>query len=182
MAAGKKIGKAPFSAVESEMKYYFATVETPIGWLTVIGSNDKLVEINWPKPTKEAALAEISRDMTESKEKLGELVNRLRLYFNGERVDFSDVGVSFDHMGAFEQRVLRETMKIPYGRLTTYGALAVAAGSPRAARAVGNTMRKNPLPIVVPCHRVVHSDGGLGGYAGGLHIKRMLLDLEGASL
>jgi methylated-DNA-[protein]-cysteine S-methyltransferase len=76
--------------------------------------------------------------------------------------------------------VLQELERVPYGELTTYGALAARAGRPRAARAVGTVMNRNPVPIVLPCHRVVGSSGALTGYAGGLDRKRLLLELEGA--
>ena len=78
--------------------------------------------------------------------------------------------------------MLEELARVPYGELTTYGALAARAGRPRAARAVGMVMNRNPLPIVLPCHRVVGSTGSLVGYAGGLERKRALLELEGALL
>jgi methylated-DNA-[protein]-cysteine S-methyltransferase len=76
--------------------------------------------------------------------------------------------------------VLERTSKIPYGSVTTYRHMAESAGSPRAARAAGNALGSNPIPIVVPCHRVVHADGGLGGYTGGVERKVVLLRLEGA--
>ena len=78
--------------------------------------------------------------------------------------------------------MLEELAQVPYGQTTTYGRLAAKAGRPRAARAVGTVMNRNPIPIVLPCHRVVGSTGSLVGYAGGLHVKRALLTLEGATL
>ena len=82
-------------------------------------------------------------------------------------------------MRGFAQGVLRATARVPFGSVTTYGQMAEAAGSPRASRAAGNALGSNPIPIVVPCHRVLHAGGGLGGYAGGLDRKRYLLSLEG---
>ncbi len=76
--------------------------------------------------------------------------------------------------------MLRATADVPFGQITTYGSMARAAGSPRAARAAGNALGSNPIPIVVPCHRVLHADGTLGGYSGGLDRKRILLALEGS--
>jgi len=84
--------------------------------------------------------------------------------------------------GLSHEAVLRELARVPYGQLETYGALAAKVGRPRAARAVGTAMNRNPIPIVLPCHRVVGADGSLTGYAGGLHVKRALLELEGATL
>jgi methylated-DNA-[protein]-cysteine S-methyltransferase len=79
----------------------------------------------------------------------------------------------------FQRRVLSRTARIPYGRVSTYKTIAAAAGSPRGARAAGNALGANPTPIVVPCHRVLHTGGGLGGYGGGLDRKEFLLKLEG---
>jgi methylated-DNA-[protein]-cysteine S-methyltransferase len=82
----------------------------------------------------------------------------------------------------FARRVLRATSRIPFGEVATYKDMAVEAGSPRGSRAAGNALGSNPIPIIVPCHRVVHSDGGIGGYTSGLDIKRALLSLEGVQL
>jgi methylated-DNA-[protein]-cysteine S-methyltransferase len=83
---------------------------------------------------------------------------------------------------AFQQNVLRELARVPYGEVTTYGALAGRIGKPRAARAVGGALNRNPVPIILPCHRVVGASGSLVGYAGGLERKQALLKLEGAAL
>ena len=82
----------------------------------------------------------------------------------------------------FHEAVLHELARVPYGRTETYGALAAKVGRPKAARAVGTVMNRNPIPIVLPCHRIVGANGSLTGYAGGLHVKRALLELEGAML
>jgi methylated-DNA-[protein]-cysteine S-methyltransferase len=100
-------------------------------------------------------------------------------YFEGRRTRF-DLPLDWTLIGGFGRRVLERTAEIPYGRVSTYRDVAAAAGSPRGARAAGNALGANPIPIVVPCHRVLHSSGGLGGYGGGLDIKRFLLRLEGA--
>ena len=98
---------------------------------------------------------------------------------NARPVDFSRVPVDLAGFTAFERRVLEATRDIPRGEVRTYGEVAQATGRPRAARAVGNALNKNSACIVIPCHRVVAS-GGLGGFGGGLHVKRYLLELEGA--
>jgi len=164
------------------MNSHYATVETPIGWILLVGQEGSLTEVDCSNPTREAAAASAPPGSAESVEAFGDLPERLRLYFEGKPVDFSHVPVSFDGLGEFEERVLRETMKVPYGKLVSYGSLAAAAGSLRAARAAGNAMRRNPIPIVVPCHRVVYADGTIGGYSGGLDLKRRLLALEGIVL
>ena len=101
-------------------------------------------------------------------------------YFEGERHDF-DLPIDLRVASDFSRTVLEELAHVPYGRLTTYGALAAQAGRPRAARAVGTIMNRNPIPIALPCHRVVGSTGSLvGSTAGGLERKQQLLTLEGA--
>ena len=161
---------------------YYTTIETPLGWLLLVGEDGELIELNWPKPTRQAAEAELPAGADESRDSFGKLPELLRLYFEGKPVDFSDVPVRFSGAGEFEQLSLREAMKTPYGSLTSYGDIAAAIGSPRAARAVGNAMRKNPTMLIVPCHRVIHSNGKIGGFACGSDIKRKLLALEGIHL
>jgi methylated-DNA-[protein]-cysteine S-methyltransferase len=106
---------------------------------------------------------------------------QLRQYFAGERHDF-DLPIDLSTATPFAQDVLNATARIPFGRLATYRTIAEDLGKPGATRAVGNALGSNPLPIVIPCHRVIRSDGSLGGYTGGLDIKRHLLALEGALL
>ena len=101
-------------------------------------------------------------------------------YFEGRRTEL-DVALDLS-VAPFYEQVLRELARVPYGRTTTYGTLAATVGRPRAARAVGTVMHNNPIPIVLPCHRVVGANGSLTGYGGGLHVKRALLELEGALL
>jgi methylated-DNA-[protein]-cysteine S-methyltransferase len=104
----------------------------------------------------------------------------LEEYFEGRRREFDlplDVRVA-----PFYAEVLRELAQVPYGLTTTYGALAAKVGHPRAARAVGTVMNRNPIPIVLPCHRVIGANGSLTGYGGGLDVKRQLLELEGVLL
>ena len=103
----------------------------------------------------------------------------LEEYFPGRRTRF-ELPLDWRLTGGFGRRVLKRTAKIPYGKVSTYKEMAEAAGSPRGARAAGNALGSNPIPIVVPCHRVLHSGGGLGGYGGGLDNKVLLLKLEGA--
>jgi methylated-DNA-[protein]-cysteine S-methyltransferase len=104
-------------------------------------------------------------------------------YLEGERQTF-DIPIDWSAMTPFQQRALRATFAIPYGQVTTYGDLARQLGAPRAARAVGRAQATNPMPLVIPCHRVIGSDGGLHGYGAGegLQTKAWLLRLEGASL
>jgi len=104
----------------------------------------------------------------------------IRRYFEGERVDFSRYAVDFSPYTAFERSVLEAARRIPYGQTRTYGEIAEAIGRPGAARAVGLALGKNHTCIVIPCHRVVAANGGLGGFSGGIRWKMDLLALEGA--
>lgn len=101
----------------------------------------------------------------------------VREYLAGRRRSFT-VPVDLDGMSPFQRRTLRETRQVPFGETVAYGELASRVGRPRAARAVGQAMARNPVPLLVPCHRVVASSGGLGGFGGGLDLKRRLLALE----
>ena len=99
-------------------------------------------------------------------------------YFARRRQRF-DVGIDFSLTRGFTRRILQATARVPFGKLVTYRDMARRAGNAAAVRAAGNALGANPIPIVVPCHRVVHSGGTIGGYTGGLDRKRFLLDLEG---
>ena len=107
--------------------------------------------------------------------------SRIDEYFSGKRRAF-DVELDLRGQPSFYLRVLVELARVGYGETTTYGALAARSGNPRAARAVGTVMNRNPVPIVLPCHRVVGANGSLTGYGGGLPRKEQLLRLEGAIL
>jgi methylated-DNA-[protein]-cysteine S-methyltransferase len=111
---------------------------------------------------------------------LDEVRRELDEYFAGSRTSF-DLPLDL-RVAPFHADVLRELALVPYGRTSTYGTLAANVGRPRAARAVGTVMHRNPIPIVLPCHRIVGANGSLTGYAGGLDVKRRLLELEGATL
>jgi methylated-DNA-[protein]-cysteine S-methyltransferase len=111
---------------------------------------------------------------------LDDVRRELDEYFEGRRRSF-DLPLDL-RVAPFHEAVLHELARVPYGRTETYGALAAKVGRPKAARAVGTVMHRNPIPIVLPCHRVVGANGSLTGYAGGLHVKRALLELEGATL
>jgi methylated-DNA-[protein]-cysteine S-methyltransferase len=111
---------------------------------------------------------------------LDDVRRELDEYFDGRRREF-DLKLDL-RVASFNEAVLAELARVPYGRLDTYGGLAARVGRPKAARAVGSVMNRNPIPIVLPCHRIVGANGSLTGYAGGLHVKRALLELEGATL
>jgi methylated-DNA-[protein]-cysteine S-methyltransferase len=112
---------------------------------------------------------------------LHESVRQLHQYLNGQRDSF-DLPLDLRLLRPFQRQVLEATMQVPRGQVTTYHALAVQVGRPRSARAVGRAQARNPVPVIIPCHRVIGSDGGLHGYGGGLDMKAALLQLEGVTL
>jgi methylated-DNA-[protein]-cysteine S-methyltransferase len=159
-------------------------VDSPLGSLLVATTDAGVCRISYdPEPDREVErLARaLGTRILRSPKPVDETRRQLDEYFAGRRHEFElrlDLRLSAD----FSKRVLEELAKVPYGEVTTYGALAARAERPRAARAVGTVMNRNPIPIVLPCHRVVGSSGKLVGYAGGLERKEALLKLEGALL
>jgi methylated-DNA-[protein]-cysteine S-methyltransferase len=160
---------------------------TDLGWMALAGRGAKLVQLAISHPSRAATLAALST-AGETRETGApcwqKLVARLQDYAAGQRVDFRDVALELDHLGAFQRRVVAACRAIPYGQTRGYGELAARCGSPRAARAVGTTMRLNRFPIIVPCHRVISSGGGIGNYSAcdGVGTKIRLLTLEGAAV
>lgn len=108
--------------------------------------------------------------------------NRIAKLYFGKKENFDLSLLNLSKLTDFSARVLKQACKIPRGKVATYSGLAAKIGKPRAARAVGTTLANNPFPIIIPCHRVVRADGSLGGFGGGLKMKRELLDREGVSL
>jgi methylated-DNA-[protein]-cysteine S-methyltransferase len=109
------------------------------------------------------------------------VMDRLGRYLSGEAVEFSPGRLDLSLCGAFQQKVLQADFQIPRGKVTPYSGLACRLSAPRAARAVGTALARNPFPLIIPCHRVVRSDGMLGGFGGGLKMKKALLEMEGVS-
>jgi methylated-DNA-[protein]-cysteine S-methyltransferase len=160
----------------------FRIIDTALGWLGIVLSPTGLRAVTLPRRDREAALAEVlalgAHEEARDGE-MGDLPERLRCYARGESVAFPDA-LDLSAATPFQRAVWLATREIPYGQTRSYGWLAVRAGRPRAARAVGQAMAANPWPIIVPCHRVVASNGRLGGYGGGLDVKERLLRMEGA--
>jgi methylated-DNA-[protein]-cysteine S-methyltransferase len=158
--------------------------DTPVGSLLVGVSDQGLCRIGFD-PEPEAELDRLARDfgprVLRSPRALDRVRGELDEYFAGRRRAF-DLELDLRAAPAFHRRVLSALSRVEYGRTTTYGTLAAQVGNPRAARAVGTVMHRNPVPIVLPCHRVVGAGGGLVGYGGGLERKEWLLRLEGALL
>lgn len=162
-----------------------AVLDTPVGPVLAATTARGLAMLQYLRGGDvDGPLEELSRRISprilELPERLSPVEHQLRAYFAGERRTF-DLAVDWELAGGeFARRVLQATARIPYGQVRTYTDVAGEAGNPRATRATGNALGANPVPIVVPCHRVVRMGGGLGGYSGGLDVKRHLLALEGA--
>jgi methylated-DNA-[protein]-cysteine S-methyltransferase len=158
----------------------FDVADTQIGPLLLAVTERGLCRISFdPEPDRETeTLARTFGVRVLRAPRELDLVRReLEEYFEGRRRDF-DLPLDLRGREGFSRDILERLAKVPYGEVTTYKSLAVEAGNPRAARAVGTIMNRNPIPIVLPCHRVVGSNGSLVGYGGGLERKRLLLDLE----
>jgi methylated-DNA-[protein]-cysteine S-methyltransferase len=163
----------------------YAPAESPFGTLLLAATRRGLVRVAFPEESLdgmlEALAQRISPRIVEAHGQLDPARRELEQYFSGRRRAF-DLALDWTLVGPFGRRVLRVTSQIPYGGVLSYAEVAADAGSPRGFRAAGNALGANPLPIVVPCHRVLRSGGSLGGYGGGLPRKRWLLELEGAPL
>jgi methylated-DNA-[protein]-cysteine S-methyltransferase len=162
----------------------YALLDSPVGRLVLAATPRGLVRIAYELPNGgldtvlEALAARLSPRILESPSRLDPARRELEEYFEGRRTTF-DVPVDLSLVASFGKRVLLATAQIPFGQTRTYAQVAALAGSPTGARATGNALGANPVPIVIPCHRVTRSGGGLGGYTGGTDIKRHLLTVEG---
>jgi methylated-DNA-[protein]-cysteine S-methyltransferase len=154
----------------------YTQLESPIGTLLLRGDEERLTGL-YTAPRCHAA--EVVRDARRAQEPFACVRDQLGEYFAGERLQF-DIPLEMGGGSAFFQSVWRSLLEIPYGATATYGELARKLGRPSAARAVGLANGRNPISIIVPCHRVIGAGGDLTGYAGGLERKRFLLDHEAA--
>jgi methylated-DNA-[protein]-cysteine S-methyltransferase len=161
----------------------YAPVDSPFGTLLVAATKRGLVRVAFPEEDVDVVLdrlaARVSPRIVRAPGALDCARRELEEYFDGERTRF-ELPLDWTLVGPFGRRVLRAASSIPSGRVLTYAQVAAKAGNPRASRAAGNALGANPIPIVVPCHRVLRTSGALGGYGGGLPRKRFLLELEGA--
>ena len=161
----------------------YARLDSPVGPLVLASTPQGLARLSYVDEGQEEAVMEdiaarLSPRILAAPRRLDEPRRELDEYFAGRRRAF-DLTLDLTLLSDFTRRVLTAAAEIPYGEVATYRQVATAAGSPRGFRAAGNALGSNPLPIVLPCHRVLHSDGGLGGYTGGLARKRVLLAIEG---
>jgi methylated-DNA-[protein]-cysteine S-methyltransferase len=160
----------------------YANVDSPFGSLLVASTRKGLVKVSFPavydtEATLEELASQISPRVLEAPAKLDDVRRQLDLYFEGRLRKF-DLTLDWRLTDGFRKRAQRAIARIPYGQTRSYAEIATSAGNERAVRAAGTACGANPIPIVVPCHRVLRSGGGLGGYGGGLPMKEALLELE----
>jgi methylated-DNA-[protein]-cysteine S-methyltransferase len=170
-------------AGEGLLDVAYATVDSPLGPLVVAATPRGLVRLAYTGSRDEGEVVEdladrLSPRILEAPERLDDVRRQLDEYFEGRRAGF-EVPIDWSLTHGFTGKVLRQTARIGYGKTSTYAEVAGRAGSPRAVRAAGNALGSNPIPVVVPCHRVLRTGGALGGYTGGVERKEFLLRLEG---
>jgi methylated-DNA-[protein]-cysteine S-methyltransferase len=177
------IGEAAAAAGLLDVAY--ATTDSPLGTLLLATTPRGLVRLAYVDHEDEDEVLEelatkVSPRVLRAARRLDDPRRELDQYFAGRREQF-DLPLDWQLTRGFGRRVLEATTRIPFGSTATYKQVATEAGSARAYRAAGNALGSNPIPIIVPCHRILHSGGGLGGYTGGLDRKRVLLTVEGYS-
>jgi methylated-DNA-[protein]-cysteine S-methyltransferase len=188
-AANRLPGPSPVSELaeradrEGLLDVAYATVDSPLGPLLVAATPRGLARVAYSAfAGADEVLDDIARRLSprilEAPARLDPARRQLEQYFEGDRTEF-EVPIDWALTSGFTTKVLRATARVGFGHTTTYAEVATRAGSPRAVRAAGNSLGSNPMPIVVPCHRVLRTGGALGGYTGGLERKEFLLRLEG---
>ena len=166
---------------------HYALVDSPVGTLVAAATPRGLAALSYEDfeggvdAVLDKLAAKLSPRILEAPARLDDVRRELDEYFAGRRHDF-DLPIDWALTRDFTRRVLKATAAIPFGRVSTYGAVAAQAGNAKASRAAGRALGSNPLPIVVPCHRVIGTSGRLTGYTGGLHRKVALLEIEGVEL
>jgi len=161
----------------------YTTFNTDMGWVGILGSATGLLRITLPQPSAQEALKLLGDGVNYATRALRlyeGLMECFMSYFAGHKVAFPDK-LDLSQATPFQREVWEITRLIPYGETRSYSWVAEQIGKPEAMRAVGQALAQNPLPIIVPCHRVVASNGKLGGYSGGLEVKRYLLQLEASA-
>jgi len=182
--AGAAAAAARFTAAAADaVDIAYTTTDSPIGPLLLAATPSGLVRISFS--TDEDVLENLAKRLSprilQAPKRLDATRRELDEYFAGTRTRF-DLPLDWALVSEFSRRILGATAKVPFGHTATYGQMAAAAGNPKASRAAGRALNTNPIPIVVPCHRIVGSTGALVGYAGGLDRKITLLTLEGLQL
>jgi methylated-DNA-[protein]-cysteine S-methyltransferase len=174
-------------AASAPADVHYALVDSPIGTLVAAATPLGLATLSYEDfdggvdAVLDSLASKLSPRMLEAPARLDDVRRELDEYFAGRRRDF-DLPIDWALASAFGRRVLEATAEIPFGQVSTYGAVAAQAGNAKASRAAGRALGANPIPIVVPCHRVIGAGGRLTGYTGGLHRKVALLEIEGVVL
>lgn len=181
-AAARAAGRLAAAADrEGLIDIALARVDSPLGTLVALGTERGLLMLSYSDESLDARLervaARVSPRILEAPARLDDARRELDEYFSGARRGF-DLPIDWSLITGYARAVLEATSAIPYGGAMSYGEVSAAAGNPRGARATGNALGSNPIPIVIPCHRVLRSGGAIGGYTGGLDRKRFLLELE----
>jgi len=161
-------------------KLTYTVFQTNQGWMGILTSKDGILAATLPQTTRQQAfdlLGEKVKQADFSPDKLSSLTQRFQDYYSGKKIEFPDA-LDFSGATEFQKQVWQAARQIPHGETRSYGWIAKQIGKPRAARAVGQALGKNPFLIVVPCHRVIAGDGTLGGFGCGLPAKQKLLKLE----
>jgi methylated-DNA-[protein]-cysteine S-methyltransferase len=170
------------AAEEGLLDVAYTSMDSPFGPLLLAQTSRGLVRVGLPNQNSDELLvdlaARVSPRVLEAPAELDAVRRELDLYFAGKLAHF-DLPLDWQLSGGFRQRVLRAINRIPYGQTRSYTEMARKAGNERAVRAAGSACGSNPIPLVVPCHRVLRTGGALGGYGGGLPMKQALLELEG---
>ncbi len=170
------------AAEEGLLDVAYARTDSPFGPLLLAQTPRGLVRVGLPNQDADELLVDLAERVSprvlEAPKRLDEVRRELDLYFEG-KLDSFDLPLDWRLSGGFRQRVLRAINRIPYGQTRSYTEMARKAGNERAVRAAGTACGSNPIPLVVPCHRVLRTGGALGGYGGGLPMKQALLELEG---
>lgn len=165
----------------SEATVAYTTLDTPLGTMTAAVTQRGLVRLAYVRERTDDVLEELSESVSprilEVPARLDDVARQLDEYFEQRRQNF-DLVLDKQLIHGFGKAVLRATQRIPYGQVSSYGEIAAEAGNRKAARAAGSALGANPIPVVIPCHRVLRAGGALGGYGGGLDVKEFLLDLE----
>ena len=161
----------------------YVIFNTDMGWVAILGSVRGLLKVSLPQHSAQEALkllGEMANYATWSPGRFDDIAERLKAYLSGYRVAFPDE-LDLSLATPFQRQVWQTTRLIPYSETRSYLWLAEQTGQPRAVRAVGQALARNPVTIIIPCHRVIGSNGGLGGFSGGLEMKKRLLHLEAAN-